>query len=185
MKLYTYDSGELKFKPISTPKIGFLILISFLFLGVSTTEPKVEYITNTQTFALQNPSDTFSEERLVEKIKELNFRFPHIVLAQAKLESGEFTSNIFRENYNMFGMREARVRLNLAKGTQFNHAYYNNWEESLMDYALWYSSYARECRTEKQLYTLLDKQYAEANHYVTSLKNIIEKQNLKEVFNAR
>ena len=97
-------------------------------------------------------------------------------------ETGHWNSKIFKENHNLFGMKEARVRLNLAEGTQHGHAYYNNWEESVMDYALWYSTYAYKCKTEKQLYKLLDKQYAEADAYVSSLQHIIKINNLKEKF---
>ena len=79
-------------------------------------------------------------------------------------------------------MKEARVRLNLAGGTQYGHAYYDNWRESVMDYALWYSTYAYKCKTEKQLFKLLDKQYAEADAYVSSLQHVIKVNNLKEKF---
>ena len=82
----------------------------------------------------------------------------------------------------LFGMKEARVRLNLAKGTQFGHAYYDNWKESVTDYALWYSTFAYRCKSEKQLYKLLDKQYAEADAYVSSLQHVIKINNLKEKF---
>ena len=94
----------------------------------------------------------------------------------------EYLTYVAYENHNLFGMKEARVRLNLAGGTQYGHAYYKNWEESVMDYALWYSTYAYKCKTEKQLFKLLDKQYAEAPAYVSSLQHIIKINNLKEKF---
>ena len=120
---------------------------------------------------------------IFNKIKELNLPYPHITLAQAKLETGDYSSKIFRENHNLFGMKEARVRINLAKGTQYNHAYYNNWEESVLDYSFWYASYARKCKTEDELFQLLSAQYAEATYYVQSLKQIIKRENLKSKFN--
>ena len=79
-------------------------------------------------------------------------------------------------------MKEARVRLNLAKGTQYGHAYYDNWKESISDYALWYSTFAYKCKNEKQLYKLLNKQYAEASYYPQALKRIIQENNLVEKF---
>ena len=88
----------------------------------------------------------------------------------------------FKENNNLFGMKEARVRLNLAKGTQHGHAYYDDWKESLTDYALWYSTYANKCKNEKQLYKLLNKQYAEANYYPQALKRIIKRDQLESKF---
>ena len=60
--------------------------------------------------------------------------------------------------------------------------YYNNWKESVMDYALWYSTFAYKCKNEDQLYALLNKQYAEANYYPQALKRIIKKQQLKLKF---
>ena len=93
-----------------------------------------------------------------------------------------YESKIFKENNNLFGMKEARVRLNLAKGTQHGHAYYDDWKESLTDYALWYSTYANKCKNEKQLYKLLNKQYAEANYYPQALQRIIKRDQLESKF---
>jgi uncharacterized FlgJ-related protein len=124
----------------------------------------------------------FSEVKLIAKIAELNFRFPHIILAQAKLESGHFKSTIFLENNNMFGMKEAKLRSNLAKGTNRNHAYYTTWQESVIDYALYYSTYLHDIRTEGEYFEYLKQNYAEDKTYVQRLKQIIKKQDLKNKF---
>lgn len=185
MKLYKYNSNKLKYELVNYPKIFLKIALVyftiFMFLGL-TNAPQTEYITETEKVLIVEELNQFTEEKLIEEIERLNFKFPHIVLAQTILETGHYDSKIFKENHNLFGMKEARVRLNLAKGTQYGHAYYNNWQESVMDYALWYSTYAYKCKTEKQLYKLLDKQYAEADAYVSSLQHIIKINNLKEKF---
>lgn len=187
MKLYRYDSKNLEYKKIpyikNIFKYSLISVTIFIFLGVNTSPIRTEYVTDTEDILLVQESNKFTEEKLILKIKELNLPYPHITLAQAKLESGEFGSRIFKENHNLFGMKEARVRVNLAKGTQYGHAYYNDWEESVLDYAFWYSSYARKCKSEEELFRLLDQQYAEANQYVSSLKRIISKQQLEEKFN--
>ena len=186
MKLYRYDSKSLQFKkfPISTQafKALFTAVLIFMFLGMSTTEIKTEYVTNTEDILLVRSNREFSEEKLVNLLKELNLPYPHITLAQAKLETGNFTSKIFNENHNSFGQKEAKVRINLAKGTQYGHAYYNNWEESILDYAFWYSTYASKCKSEEEFYQLLDKVYAEDELYSKKLKNIIEEEQLKDKF---
>ena len=186
MKIYTYDKNNLQYTPINYAttflKIALVYLTLFLFLGLTNAPIEKEYITNTENVLLVEDMDTFNEELLILEIKSLNFKFPHIILAQSILETGHYKSKIFKENKNLFGMKEARVRLNLAKGTQFGHAYYDNWKESLTDYALWYSTYAYKCKTEKQLYKLLDRQYAEATAYVSSLQKLILINNLKEKF---
>lgn len=186
MKIYTYDTNNLQYKPVNYAitflKIALIYLTLFLFLGLTNAPSKKEYITNTENILIIDDKLEFSEEILISDIQKLNFKFPHIVLAQSILETGHYKSKIFQENNNLFGMKEARIRLNLAKGTQFGHAYYDNWKESLTDYALWYSTYAYKCKTEKQLYKLLDRQYAEADAYVSSLQHIIKINNLKEKF---
>jgi len=185
MKLFKFNSQTLEYKQVNYPtiflKIALVFFTLFLFLGLS--KPKTQYITDTENILIVNDGNEFNQEKLIVLLSELNFKFPHIVLAQSILETGHYESKIFKENHNLFGMKEARVRLNLAEGTQYGHAYYNNWEESIMDYALWYSTYAYKCKTEKQLYKLLDNQYAEASAYVSSLQHIIKINNLKEKFN--
>ena len=189
MKLYKFNPETLEYKRVpylyNIFKAVTLIFGASLLLGGQTppSQAQIEYITDTESILLVKNQNEFTEEKLIAKIKELNFKFPHIVLAQAKLETGTYNSRIFKENNNLFGMKEARVRLNLTQGTQYGHAYYNDWEESVMDYALWYASYASDCRSEKQLYRLLDRQYAEADQYVSSLKHIVLTENLTEIFN--
>ena len=58
--------------------------------------------------------NNFTKDKFVNKIQQLNLKHPHIAYAQAMLESGNFTSKIFRENNNMFGMKQARVRINFS-----------------------------------------------------------------------
>jgi hypothetical protein len=123
------------------------------------------------------------EERLVDEIAGLNFRFPHIVLAQEKLESNNFSSYLFKENNNMFGMKLASSRLTLANVSEHGYASYESWSESLMDYALYYSSYLRNVKTEREYYQFLSKFYAEDVAYVSKIQNLIKNEQLKSKFN--
>lgn len=185
MKLYKFDSKELKYVPYPHAKVikfGIFIVISVMLLGLTTSPEKHIYTYSTEDIYLVSGSDEFRESKLVNEIKRLNLPFPHITLAQAKLESGNYTSRIFKESNNLFGMREAKVRINLAEGTQYAHAYYRSWRESLLDYAFWSATYAHKCKNEDQFYQLLDNQYAEASDYVVSLKRIIDEENLKDLF---
>jgi uncharacterized FlgJ-related protein len=126
--------------------------------------------------------DTFSLEALVGELKRLNIRYPHIVLAQSMIESGQFQSNIFRANNNLFGMKEAHQRATTAIGTNLGHAYYSSWKESVMDYALFQSAYLRDLKSEKAYLEYLDKNYAEAMDYDNAVLNMINKHNLKQLF---
>ena len=126
--------------------------------------------------------DDFSEKELIEMLKDLNVKYPYIVLAQSRIETGRFTSKIFRENHNLFGMRQARIRINTAKGTQYNHAYYETWRESVYDYAFYQARYLNNAKTEEEYFYTLGQSYAEAPRYVEALKSEIKRYNLKDKF---
>jgi uncharacterized FlgJ-related protein len=185
MKIYKYNQSTLQYEPIphlSKVLKGLAIfLLLFGFIG-ATSEKEDNYIITAEDVLLVNSQNEFSEDKFISMLDEINLPYPHITLAQAKLETGNFTSKIFNENHNSFGQKEAKVRVNLARGTQYGHAYYNNWEESILDYAFWYSTYASKCKSEEEFYQLLDKVYAEDELYSKKLKNIIEEEQLKDKF---
>lgn len=126
--------------------------------------------------------DTFSQAKLAQMLKDLNVRFPHIVMAQAILESGNFQSNIFRSNRNLFGMKQARARITTAKGTELNHAYYDNWRESVYDYAFFQSRYLNDLRTEQAYLQYLNNNYAEVEDYDKLILKVIDKYDLRKQF---
>jgi uncharacterized FlgJ-related protein len=178
---YKYNKEILDFEKSTAHKklivalcLSTVLSLGLGFLAISGSE--VERLTPEEKLIVIREGKEFSEEKLIEKIHRLNFKFPHIVLAQAKLESGNFKSAIFLENHNMFGMREARLRANLAKGTNRSHAYYDSWEDSLLDYALYYSTYLGRLRTEAEYFQYLQQSYAEDPTYVRRLKEMISKE---------
>ena len=132
---------------------------------------------------LEKERNRFTEEKLIQMLQDLNVKFPHIALAQAKLETGNFKSAVFKENNNLFGMKEARVRVNTAKGTSLNHAYYDNWQESVYDYAFYQCRYMSNAGSESEYFRALDGSYAKVDgSYSKALKKIIETDNLKSKF---
>lgn len=192
-ELFYYCSKELRYKKINkikiiVPTLSLLVIFLLLVWGTNS-KTKNNDILSLPTFesdiTVVNINDTlndFSEEKLIELLLSLNVNFPHIVLAQAKLESGHYSSKIYKENHNLFGMKEAVVRIHTSKGTQFSHAYYDNWRESVYDYAFYQSSYLSTLKTEEEYYVYLDKSYAEADNYVKLLKSIVITEKLKEQF---
>jgi uncharacterized FlgJ-related protein len=173
-----------KVKLTNKSLLGFGAAVGLLLVFGFTSNPAndVQNLSQEEKLIVVREYNEFSETKLIEKITELNFKYPHIILAQAKLESGHFKSTIFLENNNMFGMKEAKLRANLAKGTNRGHAYYETWQESVIDYALYYSSYLRSINTEGEYFEYLRQNYAEDVTYVQRLKQIIKKEELKNKF---
>lgn len=164
--------------------IASVISLVSMSLGkhIGKTKSTVEY-SEMERMVLIREADGFSQEKLVTMIKELNIKYPHIVLAQSMLETSKWKSKIFLENQNLFGMKEAKMRITTAGGTQYNHAYYNHWRESVYDYAFYQCRYLHRVRSENEYFQYLAANYAEDPNYLNAVKTLINKENLKTLFN--
>lgn len=183
---YTYDKSTLRFVRVNWLSLMLkaltVIVIMFSVFGLTIQSPRQDR-TESEVMIIMAEQNKFSADKLIGMIKEMNFNYPYIVYAQAILESSNFQSRIFKENHNIFGMKQAVLRITKAKGTQYEHAYYKNWTESLDDYALYSSTYLSPLKTENDYFEYLSQNYAEDSQYVTKLKKIIASLNLKSKFN--
>ena len=126
-----------------------------------------------------------SKIALWKTINEMNISHPEIVFAQAILETGNFTSNVFIKNNNLFGMKVPGKRPTIAKKPKRKGGYaiYDSWKESVEDYKLYQSYIFRKEQLGKAKYFIyLDKIYCQNQGYSNKLKKII-KQN-KRIFNS-
>lgn len=197
--IYKYSGEKLTFEKVNLKKVAYVTvgIVSAIILALTLTsryshqngfkagtEYALEHMPiEEKLLIIANANDSsFSQAKLVQMLKDLNVRFPHIVMAQAIIESGHFQSNIFRTNHNLFGMKQARMRCTTAKGTNLAHAYYDNWKESVYDYAFFQSRYLHDLKTEAQYLEYLDHNYAEANNYDAAIKRVIEDEGLLDLF---
>lgn len=171
----TYDPVTLSYTKVSgvrtwTRRIitwcGFAVLGYVVSPGEILLTNHVEY-ENVPMIIKQDLE--FSEDRLWQLLAEMNVRFPHIVVAQARIESGHYRSKIFRTNNNLFGMKISKGRCTTHKGTQYGHALYTSWQESVIDYAFFQTSYLRDLKSESQYYEYLGAHYAEAGDTYTNM----------------
>ena len=179
---YYYDNKELSYKIIKIKYLILIIVVMFFTLELFRNTIVKHHCNSEKIIVVDETSNKFSEEELIQLIKDLNMKFPHIVLAQAKLETGNFDSNIFKENNNLFGMKQARIRTNIARGTKNNHAYYHNWQESVYDYAFYQSTYLSKIKTDEEYFKYLNDSYAQSTNYITTLKGMIDRGNLDKIF---
>lgn len=154
-----------------------ILTCSLLLLLTTETQESVQL---NRSFVLIDTTNEFNEQNLTAYIKSKNLKHPHIVYAQAKLETGNFTSTIFRENNNLFGMKyvhdfkSSRKRPTTAIGSKYSHAVYKHWKESVDDYLLWQQMFKKTpIEKENDYFNLLGKRYAEDKRYVKVLKTII------------
>ena len=188
-KLFIYKPDNLELIRVQKWRIG-LLMFYFLFLvggffyllgRYMSLESLSDFEKEVLIVNLKNKND-FSEESFIEMLQDLNVKYPYIVLAQARIESGHYSSRIFKENHNLFGMKQANRRINTAEGTQYGHAFYQTWRESVYDYAFYQSRYLSSATTEEEYYYIIGKSYAEDPKYISKLKNEVQKNNLKSKF---
>lgn len=188
-RMFTYDNDTLDYKKIN----GYVLLLTIVSITTLISigaflYGRYTHINNLSDFEKEilvidlNNKHDFTQDKFVQMLKDLNVKYPWIVMAQARIESGGYRSRIFRENHNLFGMKEPNVRITTAQGTQYNHAYYNTWRESVYDYAFYQARYMSSAKSEEDYFYILGQSYAEAPDYINALKNEINKHNLKKYF---
>ncbi len=187
MKIYKYDSDKLVYRNVTKNMIGAMLVCSLLFTSivlsfVFVSLNRVRFISQETKAIILNEAtkaNEFTPERLREYILELNIKWARIVYAQARLESGNYQSNIFKTNHNLFGMRVATKRPSTNKGEELGFAYYDNWKESVQDYAMFSAAYLNNIKTEDEYYEYLRQNYdSQDKGYVDRLKAIVAENNI-------
>lgn len=193
MKIFRYCDKQLRYVPYtikfylklfatSTISIIILSLAMFYVFNNYYREYKIRRINDELRVVVLNEYNRFDRTAMIHYLKDLNIKFPHIVYAQAVLESTDFTSNIFKQNNNCFGMKVATARQTTNKGEQYDHAVFETWKDCIIDYALYQARYLPNIKTEAQYFEYLQQSYAEDTSYVNKLKSLIKNKNLKQLF---
>lgn len=186
MALFRLNKTTLKYEPVNRMELwagGILLTLVFVAIimvssAFSWENGKVHgksCATDSELRLIIEKHDEFTPEKLQHYLTDLNIKFPHIVYAQACLETGNFTSEVFRNNRNLFGMKEAKKRATTNCGTDLGHAVYFTWRESVLDYALYQTAFLSEISTEEEYYNYLSQFYAEDPTYVSKVKTIADK----------
>lgn len=154
-------------------------IVICLLIGIS-----IMFIIATIVQAKENKKNTLQEvieftpcykDSIANFLIELKVKYPHIVLSQSIIESGNYTSKVFLENNNPFGMKLSWNRSTTALGIKNGYAYYSNLRDAIIDYAFMQSSYYRSAKTEEDYYLLLQKSYAEDKEYINKVRKIANK----------
>lgn len=137
---------------------------------------KVKYIAGETRTIIIKERDEFTEDKLKAFMLQINIKFPHIVFAQAKLESANFTSNQFKKHNNIFGMKVAKRRPTMNVGGNSGFAKFSSWRDCVIDYAFFQASYMRKIKTEEDYLSYLEENYASNPMYTKAIRKMIEYQ---------
>jgi hypothetical protein len=153
----------------------FLVGVALSFMSFSHT-PSAQQHLCAPTPSNKQENLAVSNLGLYNEILEMGIEFPDIVWAQAILESGHFTSRVFKENNNLFGMRLPKSRSTLAKGSRYGYAIFEYWQESVGDYWLYQEALFRKKgkMTRTQYLSHLNRSYASTRDYSKLLAKVMK-----------
>lgn len=103
--------------------LRMLVGIAFIIIGFGELERNESVV--------REISNTY-----LEGMRTLGIQCPEVVVAQIALETRYLTSKIYKENNNMFGMKESSRNWDI-EGGQHGHALYVDRQHSILDYREW------------------------------------------------
>ena len=102
-----------------------------------------------------------TDQQVYDELKKYNVKYPQIVLAQAKLETGNYTSTLCKKHGNLFGLKRKN-----------GYAKFNNWKESVKAYRDWVQYKYKG----GDYYVFLKKiGYAQDPKYIVKVKEMVKK----------
>ena len=140
--------------------LKYILLISiFLFISMTDrSETQVREYRVTECLSLP-----LSESSLKEVLDYYDIAFPEKVMAQAKLESGNFKSNICLCYNNLFGLYDS------SSGDYYR---FTTWQESVKFYKIKIQS---KLKKGEDYYEFLERiGYAEDNNYIDKIEDVLE-----------
>jgi uncharacterized FlgJ-related protein len=109
---------------------------------------------------------------MISYAKQIGIKYIDVMVAQSRIETGWYSSAIFIEGANLFGMKLAKRRPTTASGEHRKHAKYSNWLRSVEDYKLWQEMVLNKVSSREEYMNYIAKYYAQNPNYL----NLIKKQ---------
>lgn len=159
--------------------IACVVAGSFLMGAIDWVQEdvQIESYPSDSTLVATAKQEVAFEDSVYKYILFLNIKHPEVVFKQAKIESGNFKSKVFKENNNMFGIKQVFKRPNTQIGINRGYGVYEDWKSCVLDYAL-LQTWSYKNLTLEQYIKTLDNSYATDPEYGNKLRNgTMEKNN--------
>ena len=152
----------------------FLLFVGYMIYNSDKKKEEVQPQETTLNVTVACPhheGDSLSLENLKKLMIDSHMEHPNIVMAQIRLESGNLSSKLTRENNNFLGMKYPAQRPTTSIGEKNGYANFATWEDCVYDYLIWQSRYAKKLSVD-EYYSYLSNVYAEDSSYIQKLKSI-------------
>jgi flagellum-specific peptidoglycan hydrolase FlgJ len=176
---YTFEKKQLLLKEWILIWVGVTICLFSIFLintaGVVNerlaTQIKVpkDFYTTMDT---ENDS-IISDAILYSHLSAMRVSHAKIILIQAKLESNNYSSDLYKRNHNLFGMKISTSRVTTAGYGRGGYKEYLSWRESVTDYVLWQLTNKVDNLSETEYINFLGKIYAEDPNYTQKIRKYL------------
>ncbi len=158
--------------------VGFFIATALFYKSERTINcscPTEDTVKNDSVLSLPNKSfsvkpdfqkpgsskkpSALNDSILMKELLRQGIKYPKIVLAQAKLETGHYTSKVYKKHNNLFGLRHSK-----------GFYKFNTWPESVTAY----KTFIQHKYKEGSYLAFLEKiGYAEDPNYTKCLKSLM------------
>lgn len=148
------------------------ILFIGLFLNVGEVKKdikEIQPVTINYQEIVSEVSENEKEQNFLDSLKqEINkypFRFPELILTQAIFESGNFSSRLFREQNNLFGMKVPNKRLTTGVRGKNGFLQFETWQSSVLDRFIFECTYLSKFKDRESYIEYLNKNYGTNINY--------------------
>lgn len=147
--------------------VGSAIIIFYCVLIYNSENKKLIPTVNKAETCMVYPSNELTKENVYAEIMRCDIKFSEIVLRQALLETGHFTSKNCLVRQNLFGLKGGEKTDDNPNGYKI----FNHWRESVQYYKSWQQQRITEDCADYYLF-LTQWKYAESPEYENKLKSI-------------
>lgn len=114
-----------------------------------------------------------TKDEFFKACDSLEIHHPYVVWAQARLESGNFTSAHYRNRHNCLGIYDSKNK---------RYAYFGSWQECLSAYKtrFQYRCSTPDCTDEEYLRWVANAGYAKNPTYYDSVIKIVNQEKRKD-----
>jgi uncharacterized FlgJ-related protein len=159
-------TDDLKLKRVSNLGIvaKFSLLLNFVFVIIICVliakEPSIRKIHTHTTDTITIGDVSMTDSSILKELVKHKCVLPSIAIAQARIESGNYKSQVCKQNKNLFGIKWHKCEF--VAGEHLNHASYKSYKDNIRCYIHIQNRYLRN----------IDGRYAAAGGYVTILKGM-------------
>jgi hypothetical protein len=142
-----------------------IIIIAFFLItcgfSIHAGSPKIAINSIIKHISVDTVEDiTPNDTNILKELVENKCVLPSVAIAQSKIETSHYTSNVCKENKNLFGIKWHKCKY--VKGAENGHATFKTYKDCIKCY----------CHIQTMYLKAIDGKYAENPNYISLIKQM-------------